>query len=241
MSKYYIYKMEIEENDIYFGSYIGQHKIGKKEPLYDGYKGSGSKWRETILKNHIPVKKTIIRLCESIEESNYWENYYIEQAKLLGECLWNVIKGGGGHEYERIYTDNEIKNHKKKYMEEHKEYFKEILRQYYKNNKERLSEKNKKYYEQNKDHISKVKKEYFKQYKITHAEHETERHKKYNDEHKDKRNQYYTRQCCYDGKIMTFRALALRLRRKNISNPTEVAKQYLITEVNDYEICCGSC
>lgn len=45
--------------------------------------------------------------------------------------------------------------------------------------------------------------------------------------------------CSYNGEILTFRALALRLRRKNIANPTEVAKQYLITEVNNYEVCCG--
>lgn len=273
MGKYYIYKMEIEENDKYFGSYIGQHKIGKKEPLYDGYKGSGSKWRETILKNHIPVKKTIIRLCDSIEETNYWEHYYIEQAKLLGECLWNVVKGGGGHEHDKIYTEEEIKAHnkerlkkwyesnrehyaeykkkyyaenkdhlsliKKKYREEHKELYEKYAKQYYKDNKDRLAGIHKRYYEQNKDRINELKRDYCKQYRITHAEQEAKRHKKYNDEHKAERNQYYTRQCSYNGEILTFRALALRLRRKNIANPTEVAKQYLITEVNNYEVCCG--
>lgn len=264
MSNYYVYIMRIAENQKYFGSYIGQHKMGKKSPYDDGYKGSGSKWKEYILNNHIPVEKTVLKLCDSVEEANYWEQYYIAQFRELGECLWNVVKGGGSYDRQRIYTDEEIKLHNRerlqRWCKSNEEHFKEYKRQYYINNKEELSvkkkqyrenhkdsltkyfqcyyednksriaEKNKVYWEKNRERFSEHKKEYYKQYKVTHAEHESQRHKKYNDEHKEERDRYYSRQCCYDGEVLTFRALTLRFRRQNVSKPTDEAKKYLITK-----------
>jgi hypothetical protein len=271
MSKHYIYKMEIVDSDLYYGVYIGQHKIGKKDPSCDGYNGSGSKWKKYILSNHVPVKKTILRLCEDIEETNYWEQYYIEEAIQSGVFLWNVVKGGGGHESDRIYTTVEIKAHdkarfqkwyeenkehlkeyrkqyweknkewmapkKKQYSESHKELNSVYIRQYYKDNKEAITENHKQYYERNKAKLAEQRKEYGKQYRITHVEQEAKRHKKYVEEHKEEREKYYTQQCCYNGKVMTFRALTLRFRREGFSNPTELAKQYLIKEENTNDLC----
>lgn len=271
MSKHYIYKMEILENDTYHGIYIGQHKIGKKDPDNDGYKGSGSMWKKHILNNHIPVKKTVIRICDDIDETNFWELFYIEQAIASGEYLWNVAKGGGGHESDRIYTEEEIRQHnrernkkwcdanreyvtqkrkqyyeknkehiteiKSRYRQEHEEEFREYMRKYYQDNKEELSKQKRQYYEQHKEQINERKKEYGKEYRVTHAEQETERHKKYNDEHKEERNRYYNRQCFYNGEILTFRALILRFRRQQKDNPTELAKKYLITKENNYDLC----
>lgn len=264
MSKYYVYLMEILENDKYQGVYIGQHKIGSKAPSCDGYKGSGCKWKEHILKNKIPVQKTILKMCDDIDESNYWEHYYIEEAKKLGMILWNVVKGGGNHESTRKYTDEEIKEHDKirfqewyennqdhvkeyrkryyvenkewlysqktAYMEEHKEYYAEYHKKHYQEHKEEYSKRNKLNYEKNKEHNKARMKEYFKTYTETHAEQLRQKANEYNHTHKEERKQYYERLCCYNGETLTLRALILRFRRRNIENPTEVAKQYLIKE-----------
>lgn len=264
MSKHYIYKMEILENDVYFGSYIGQHKMEKKNPSCDGYKGSGSNWKKYILSNHIPVKKTILRICDDIEETNYWEAYYISQAIESGEFLWNIMKGGGGHESDRVYSIEELKAHdkerfkrwyennqehiieyrrqylkknkdllyakKKKYADAHKEFYAEYYKQYYRDNNERLKESHKQYYEQNKDKINEHSREYWKSYKVSHADQIAQKNKRYNDEHKEKQKLYYSRPCCYNGETLTFRALVLRFRRKNILNPSKEAEKYLLKE-----------
>ena len=180
MGKYYIYRMDILENDSYYGSYIGQHKMGAKNPSCDGYRGSGSKWVECILKNHIPVSKTILKVCDNIEESNYWERYYIEQAEQAGTFLWNIMRGGGNHERDRIYTDDEIKAHDKARFQ-----------RWYEANKERQTEYRRKYYEHNKERVNAHK----KQYEEEHREHFVEYHRRYYRENKDaasvKRKQYW--------------------------------------------------
>ena len=111
MSEYYIYEMRIINSNEYYGSYIGQHKIGLKDPSCDGYKGSGSVWRKQILQNHIPVEKHVIKICNNLEEANYWERFYIAQAREAGIHLWNIADGGGGHEHDRIYTADELQAH----------------------------------------------------------------------------------------------------------------------------------
>lgn len=194
MSKHYIYRMDILENDTYCGAYIGQHRIGEKSPSCDGYKGSGSKWKENILKNHIPVKKTILMLCDSLEDANFWEQHYIEEARKAGELLWNVAKGGGGHDPYRVYTEEEIKEHNKirfyKWYESNKEHVANYRKQYYEKNKERMyacnrqriennreqeQEYHKQYYQSNKEKLAYRNKKYYEQNK----EHMAEKHKEY--------------------------------------------------------------
>lgn len=262
MSRYYIYKMEILDNEKYYGAYIGQHKMEKKPPSCDGYMGSGSSWKKYILKNGIPVKKTIIRICDSVEESNYWERYYIKQAGESGEYLWNMMKGGGNHNSEKIYTEEEIREHNRerfrkwyaenkkrctetakrwreknrewvrernrRTVERRKDFYVEYQKQYYQKNKEKLKEQNKEYYLKNKDHLNELRKEYNKEYRVTHAKELSEKGRKYYAENKEKHNAYYTRQCLYEGKTMTLRALSLKLLRQKVPHPTKVAKQYLI-------------
>ena len=259
--------MDICENDLYHGAYIGQHKIGSKDPSCDGYKGSGCRWKREILSNHIPVTKTILRLCDDVREANFWEVFYINQAKQSGEYLWNVAKGGGGHDHDKIYTEEELKLHnkvrcerwyeankerhaeygrqywknnkdrlcaaKRKHQEEHKEFYAEYHKQYYKDHIDELSEKHRQYYEQNKDDLNKKRREYGKRYRAVNAEKLAAKAKSYNDAHKEEHRQYRSRQCCYNGETLTINALALRLRRKQIPNPMQVAKHYLITKENE--------
>lgn len=188
MSQHYIYRMEIVDCDTHHGIYIGQHKIGSKEPSCDGYKGSGCKWKREILSKHIPVKKTILRVCDGIEETNFWERYYVEQAIQNGEFLWNVVRGGGGHDHERVYTDEEIKLHNKercgRWYKANKEHHAEYGRQYRKNNWERFCATKKKYAEEHREYL----REYHRQYYQNNKELFSEKSKQYYEEHKDKIN-----------------------------------------------------
>ena len=148
MSKYYIYKMTAITEDGNKGSYIGQHKIGRKCPFNDGYKGSGHDWKKHILDNHIPVEKVILRMCDTLEDANYWEDYYIESAKVQGIYLWNMRKGGGSHDHIRLYTDEEIREHYKQRYKKYNKINKEHYKQWKKTNKKNIVEYNKHYYNQ---------------------------------------------------------------------------------------------
>ena len=211
--------MNIVDDPLYFGSYIGQHKISKKCPMKDGYKGSGSDWKKYILQKGIHTEKAILRLCDSIEEANYWEDYYIEKAREEGIYLWNRCKGGGGYEHDRIYTDEEIKQHKmecdKQYYEEHKEALSEQHKQYYEEHKEALSEQHKQYYEEHKEEIAEYKKQYKNQYKEEIAE--------YN-------KQYKNQLCQYNGETLTLTALSNRFGKAGVKHPTIEAKKYLVSD-----------
>lgn len=189
MSTHYIYKMEIVDSDTHQGIYIGQHKIGSKDPSCDGYKGSGCKWKREVLRNHIPVKKTILRLCDGIRETNFWEQYYVEQAIQSGEILWNVVKGGGGHEYGRAYTDEEIKAHEKqrfyRWYDANQEHVVNYRRKYYEDNKERLYSAKRENEKRHKEYYAEYHREYYKR----NREHLAEKNKQYYEQHKDHLNE----------------------------------------------------
>ena len=175
--------MNILDNPLYFGSYIGQRKLGKKEPMKDGYKGSGHDWRKYILSNHVPVEKEILCMCESVEEANEMEQFYIEQYKNDGIYLWNRYKGGGNHEHGRLYTEEELKEHQRQYRENHKEQYK----QWREDHKEELCEKNKQWYEGNKEYY----KQYKKRYREANKEHISNRCKRYRETHKEEIKKWY--------------------------------------------------
>lgn len=201
MSKYYIYQMTAVTEDGSKGSYIGQHKIGRKCPLEDGYKGSGIAWKKYILSQNIPVEKVILRMCDNIEEANYWENYYIEKYKNKGIYLWNRCKGGGSHEYNKQYTNKELKKHRKEYYKRYREA-----------NKEHIVEQKKRYYEANKEH--------YKQWREANKEHIVEYNKL-----------YHNQLCLYNGETLTLTALRARFRRAGIEHSAIEAKKYIITDM----------
>lgn len=185
MSRHYIYRMEIVDCDTLHGIYIGQHKMGSKDPSCDGYKGSGCKWKREVLSQHIPVKKTILKVCEDIKETNYWEHFYIEQAIQNGEFLWNVVKGGGGHERGRVYTDEEIKAHQKerfqRWYDANQEHISEYRKRYFQDNKEAIMANHRKYAEKNRETAV----EYHRNYYQKNKERLSALHKQYYEEHKD--------------------------------------------------------
>lgn len=251
MSAYYIYKMTILPNDLYEGIYIGQHKIGSKAPYCDNYKGSGSDWKKYILKNEIPVKKEILRLCDNLEESNHWEKYYIEQAKQNGEHLWNLLKGGGNHEPYIRFTKEELREHnkahcKKWYFENkernlengrrnrklHKVQYAETRKAYEKKNKEYIAKTHAEYYEKHKERLNTLNKQRY----YEHREEITEKMRIYGKGYREtnkeklriKSKKYRSQSCLYEGKVITLNALSLKFLRQGIESPTQKAKEYLI-------------
>lgn len=234
MSKYYIYKMTAITEEGSKGSYIGQHKISKRCPMKDGYKGSGVDWKKNILDKHIPTEKVILRLCNNIEEANYWEDYYIERAREEGIYLWNRYKGGGGHEYGRLYTDEEIKQHRKQYSKQYREANKEAIlqhrRQYREANKEEILQHRRKYYEEHKEEILQHSKRYREVNKAEIQQYQKQYYEVNKAEKKEYKKQYNSQRCQYNGEILTLCALRTRFRRAGIKHPTIEAKKYLISE-----------
>lgn len=153
--------------------------------MCDNYKGSGCKWKKYILGNHIPVKKTILRICDDIDETNFWEAFYIDQALENGDYLWNVMKGGSGHDSDRRYTKEEIQERRKayhtKWREANREQYQEQRRQYYQNNKERIEASKKQYREKHKEKFL----EYHRNYYQTNKADLSNRKRQYYYEHKE--------------------------------------------------------
>ena len=87
------------------------------------------------------------------------------------------------------------------------ERYKESQQEYQKTDKYKESQKE--CYKAHKDKRKKYQKEYYQKHKKTKKEH-------------------YSQLCCYNGETLTLNALAIRFRKKGISNPTEEAKKYLL-------------
>lgn len=93
----YIYETK---NLINGKKYIGQHKARKFEG--NKYLGSGTKLVEAI-KNYGRDNFSIrpLKICESLEELEYWEIYYIQKYEaVISPNYYNIAEGGhagGGH------------------------------------------------------------------------------------------------------------------------------------------------
>jgi hypothetical protein len=83
--------------------YVGQHTTNVLE---DGYFGSNKKVIELVKKHpELEPKRHILKYCNSREELNYWECYYLgDKYKTDTNCL-NDRAGGG-----QFDITNEIKN-----------------------------------------------------------------------------------------------------------------------------------
>tara|TARA_R110002153_G_scaffold234158_1_gene387596 strand:+ start:57 stop:713 length:657 start_codon:yes stop_codon:yes gene_type:complete len=157
-----IYKIEINENDIYVGSTTLKLCFRQSKHNYDKTRYPERKLYKSCIENNINYIKCIwVADCEynSIEELRMIEESY---RKLLNGNL-NTRKCYSSEEDKKKYLKN--------YYDENKSKMDEYQKVYDKKNKEKISERKKKYREENKDKIK-------------------ETSKKYREENKDKRKEY---------------------------------------------------
>ena len=203
----YIYLWE-EFNTVYVGRTVNpksrhyQHRHIPTERTYQFSSEHGVEHpKMIIIENDLTVE-------EGVEREKYWINEYRENSPYN---VLNKTKGGevGFNCGKHLYTDEELKQHRKEYYEKnkqwilarqkeyfetHKEETKERRERYTKNYNDSHKEQHKKYREENKEKIKNYKKEYrknnkekisgqLKEWRDTHID----KIKKYRDEHREER------------------------------------------------------
>lgn len=170
----YIYLWE-EFNTIYIGRTVNpksRHQAHRTRQTESTYRFSSEHGVEhpkmIIIENDLTVE-------EGIERERYWINEYRNNSPYN---VLNKTKGGEvGHDCGRqLYTEEELKQHKKKYYEENKEWLLALQRKYYHEHKEEIKEK---------------RKDYFKEYNDSHKE----KYKNYREVNKEKIREYKNNYC----------------------------------------------
>lgn len=193
----YLYLWE-ELNTIYVGRTVnpkGRHWAHKHRETEPTYKFSSE--------HHVEHPKMIIiendlTIEEGIEREKYWIKEYRENSPYR---VLNKLDGGQTGSSRPVYTEEELKEHKKKYYEQNKEWLLALQRVYYHSHKKEIKEKrknyfkayndshkeeNKKYYEAHKKEI----KEYKQKYRETHKEKISNELKEWRESHKDEIKTY---------------------------------------------------
>ena len=195
----YIYLWE-EFSTIYIGRTINpksrhyQHKHLSREATYQFSSEHGVEHpKMIIIENDLSVE-------EGIEREKYWINEYRNNSPYT---VLNKTKGGeiGYNCGRQLYTEEELKQHKKKYYEENKEWLLALQKKYYHEHKEEIKEKRKGYFkEYNDSHKEKYKnyreankekiREYKKNYREVNKEKISQDLKEWRDTHKKEINEY---------------------------------------------------
>lgn len=89
---YYIYKITCTAGSFKNHYYIGQHKTAN---LDDGYKGSGVKIQSYYKKYPNDYKKEILCWCDSEEDMNVKEDFYVGDLYATDPMCLNLKAGGG--------------------------------------------------------------------------------------------------------------------------------------------------
>lgn len=170
----YIYLWE-EFSTIYIGRTINpksrhyQHKHLPRETTYQFSSEHGVEHpKMVIIENDLTVE-------DGIEREKYWINEYRNNSPYT---VLNKTKGGevGYNCGRQLYTEEELKQHKKKYYEENKEWLLALEKKYYHEHKEEIKEK---------------RKDYFKEYNDYHKE----KYKNYREVNKEKIREYKKNYC----------------------------------------------
>lgn len=193
----YIYLWE-EFNTVYVGRTVNpkgrhyQHKHRKTEPTYKFSIEHGVEHpKMLIIENDLTIEK-------GVEREKYWINEYRENSPYK---VLNKLDGGQTGSNKPIYSKEELKQHKKEYYENNKEWLHAIQKKYYHDHKEEIKEKRKDYFKDyNDSHKEKYKeyheknkekiKEYKKEYRSKNKEKISEQLKNWRETHKDEIKKY---------------------------------------------------
>lgn len=117
----YIYKITDLKNG---KCYIGQHKYDKPE-LDPKYHGSGYLIKKIYNTRPETLLEEILMICETLEEANYFEEYFIEHLNTMHPYGYNLIEGGKCRKpsrYTRIKQSRAAKRHAKESGERLRQY-----------------------------------------------------------------------------------------------------------------------
>ena len=173
-----IYKIEINENNIYVGSTT--QKLCRRQVNHncDLKTQPQRKLYKSCIENNIKYIKCI--WIADIEYDSIAELRMIEE-NYRKKLIANLNS-------QRCYTTEEDKKeYQKEYRKQNKIELNEKRKEYRKQNKEKINENNKEYYQENKIEITEKRKEYRKQNK----EKINEKKKEYYEKNKDKKKEYY--------------------------------------------------
>jgi len=134
---YYVYMViDIKHNK----KYIGQHKTEyteKADMLNDRYCGKGARIKELIKQHGKSIfDKEILQICESKEDAEYWELYYIDQFDAIdSEEFYNLYRTAS----EGLTPDVSlgISETKKEYYKDNPGKHSEYMKKWYSNPKNR--------------------------------------------------------------------------------------------------------
>jgi hypothetical protein len=132
----YVYLWE-EFNTVY----IGRTKNPKSRHYAHKHRET-EKTYQFSSKHHVEHPKMIIiendlTIEEGVEREKYWIDHYRNKTNYN---VLNIRVGGQVGNQHRVYTDEEMKEHKRKYYQENKEKRKEYQKKYYSENKEKIKE-----------------------------------------------------------------------------------------------------
>lgn len=168
----YIYLWE-ELNTVYIGRTKNlkvrnsQHKNRKTEKTY-----KFSAENNVEHPNMVIIEKGLT-ISEGVEREKYWINHYRNETNYN---VLNIRQGGQIGNQHRVYTDEEIREHRKEYYNNNKKERASYQKMYYQNNKEKVKE----YFDTHK----KEKKEYDKMYSRKWYEANKEKKKEYSRTHR---------------------------------------------------------
>ncbi len=155
-----IYKIELNENNIYIGSTTKKLCMRQAQHNYDLKTKPNLKLYKSCIENNITNIKCIWVAdvtFNSIAELRMIEEEYRKKMNADLNMVKCYRSKEDKKEYMKEYCENNkeyIKDKNKEYREKNKDKMKIKKNEYYENNKDKIKEKNKEYYEDNKDKIN---------------------------------------------------------------------------------------
>lgn len=139
-----MFEIYITTNLINQKKYIGQHKKSKNQYKDKYYLGSGTLLKKAIEKyGSKNFKREILEECETQEEANSLEKYYIKQYNAVEDPNFYNLSPGGQDGGGFLYYQQQLRNDPEKYRK-HEEKRLQGMAEYRKNNPEKMSELGKK-------------------------------------------------------------------------------------------------